>query len=118
MRRLVTLLIAVPLVVWLLRQCRKPSGVLGARVVRAMNIAHAALTDWGLSHVKVGRADTILDVGCGGGRTVQRLATLAPEGKVWGVDYSSASVAASQRTNADAIAAGRVRIELGSVAAL
>jgi ubiquinone/menaquinone biosynthesis C-methylase UbiE len=83
-----------------------------------MNIAHAALTDWGLSHVKVGRADTILDVGCGGGRTVQRLATLAPEGKVWGVDYSSASVAASQRTNADAIAAGRVRIELGSVAAL
>ncbi len=118
MRRLIALLVAVPLFVWFLRQCRRPSGVLGARVVRAMNVTHSALTDWGLNHVKVEPADVILDVGCGGGRTVQKLAVLAPNGRVWGLDYSTASVRASQQTNADAIAAGRVHIGLGSVAAL
>ena len=60
----------------------------------------------------------ILDVGCGGGGTVRRLATLAPEGNVVGLDYSAASVAVSRETNAKEIAAGRVRIEQGSVAAL
>jgi len=118
MRRLITLLVAVPFVVWLLRQCRKPSGWLGARFVRTMNIAHAPLTDWGLTHVTVGPTDVMLDVGCGGGRTVQKLAALAPEGRVCGVDYSAASVSASRRTNAEAIAAGRVKIEHASVAAL
>lgn|SRR5262245_16553572 len=118
MRRIVTLLLAIPLMVWLLRQCRKPSGIVGARVARAMNLSHSALTDWGLSHVTIGPADTILDVGCGGGRTVQKLAALAPRGSVSGVDYSAACVRASQQTNADAVASGRVKIELGSVAAL
>jgi SAM-dependent methyltransferase len=106
------------LTVWLLRQVRKPSGPLGRRVVRAMNLGHSTMTDWGLQQVTVTKNAAILDVGCGGGRTVQKLAELAPEGKVVGLDYSAASVAVSRNTNADAIAAGRVRIEEGSVAAL
>ena len=105
--------------VWLLRQVRKPSGPLGRRVVRAMNLGHSKMTDWGLQQVTVPKNSAILDVGCGGGRTVQKLAALAaPEGKVVGLDYSAASVAVSRNTNADAIAAGRVRIEEGSVAGL
>jgi ubiquinone/menaquinone biosynthesis C-methylase UbiE len=32
--------------------------------------------------------DTVLDVGCGGGRTVNKLAAIATQGKVYGVDYS------------------------------
>src|SRR5262249_57344064 len=91
---IIALLIAIPFVIWFLRQCRKPSGLLGRRYVRAMNIAHGPLTDWGLSHVTVTPTDAILDVGCGGGRTVQKLAALAPEGTVCGVDYSGASVRA------------------------
>jgi len=116
-RRLLTVLIAIPLVIWL-RQCRKPRGVLGAIVVRAFNVGHAHLTDWGLSHVTIKPADVCLDVGCGGGRTVQHLAALTPEGRVCGVDYSDACVTASRRANALAVAAGRVKIELASVAAL
>jgi len=60
----------------------------------------------------------VLDIGCGGGRTVQKLAERAPEGMVHGVDFSKASVAASEQTNADAIARGHVTIEPASVAAL
>jgi ubiquinone/menaquinone biosynthesis C-methylase UbiE len=68
--------------------------------------------------VSVPRTAAILDVGCGGGRTVRKLAGLAPEGKVVGLDYSAASVAVSRETNADDIAAGRVQVAQGSVAAL
>jgi SAM-dependent methyltransferase len=76
------------------------------------------LTDWGLQQVSVPKNATILDIGCGGGLTVQRLAALAPAGKVFGLDYSTASVAVSRATNAQDIAAGRVEIKHGSVASL
>jgi SAM-dependent methyltransferase len=112
------LVVVILLISWLFRQVRKPSGPLGKRVVRAMNLGHSAMTDWGLQQVTVPQNATILDIGCGGGRTVSRLAALAPHGKVVGLDYSAASVAVSRDTNADAIQAGRVQIEQGSVAAL
>jgi len=32
------------------------------------------LTHWGLEHVTLGARDELLDVGCGGGRTVAKLA--------------------------------------------
>ena len=95
----------------LVSQCRNPSGWMGRIFLWEMNAKHSRLTDWGLSHVSVGERDTILDVGCGGGRTVGKLAARAPQGKVYGLDYSEASVAASRRTNARAIAASRVEIQ-------
>jgi ubiquinone/menaquinone biosynthesis C-methylase UbiE len=83
-----------------------------------MNIRHAKLTDWGLEHVSIKRGDVILDVGCGGGRTVRKLAAVAAEGKVHGIDHSEESVAAARRTNKQEIERGRVEIRQGSVSAL
>ena len=83
-----------------------------------MNLSHGAMTDWGLQQVLVSRSAAVLDVGCGGGRTVQKLAALASDGMVVGLDYSAASIAVSRDTNAKEIEAGRVQIEQGSVAAL
>jgi SAM-dependent methyltransferase len=76
------------------------------------------MTDWALQQMHVPKNAAVLDVGCGGGRTVARLAALAPEGKVFGLDYSDASVAVSRNTNAAEIEKGRVQIEQGSIAAL
>jgi ubiquinone/menaquinone biosynthesis C-methylase UbiE len=118
MLRILRLVLPIVLILWVFRQVRKPSGPLGRRVVQAMNLGHATMTDWGLQQVMVPKNAVILDVGCGGGRTVRRLAALAPEGKVVGLDYSAASVAVSRETNARDIENGRVRIEQGSVAAL
>lgn len=112
------LVLAVLLMAWLFGQVRKPSGWLGRRVVRTMNLSHSSMTDWGLQQVTVPKNAAILDVGCGGGWTVRKLLALAPEGKVVGLDYSSASVAVSRDTNAHEIEAGRVQIEQGSVVAL
>ena len=102
----------------LVSQCRRPWGWLGRRVARAMNITHSRLTDWGLGHVAVQKDHTILDVGCGGGETVHKLAALASDGKVYGIDYSKASVATSRIRNAQLIQAGRVAIGHGSVSHL
>ena len=83
-----------------------------------MNVSHARVTDWGLEHVPVGSHDVILDVGCGGGRTISKLAASATSGKVYGVDHSEESVAASTRTNAGSIGQGRVEIRHASVSEL
>ena len=62
----------------LLDQCRKPTGWLGRLFLWIMNRRHAKLTEWGLQQISVGKGDTILDVGCGGGVTVRKLAAVAP----------------------------------------
>jgi len=83
-----------------------------------MNQSHSGLTDWGLAHVQVGKDFTILDVGCGGGRTIQKLAALATEGRVFGVDYSLGSVEASRAKNAALVRASRVEVHEASVSKL
>lgn len=118
MRRILALALAIPMMAWVLSQCRKPRGPLGRRVLLAMNRTHSRLTDWGLSHLSVRPTDTILDIGCGGGRTIQKLAALAPNGSICGMDYSDESVAASREANLEDMTSGRVRIEPGSVAAV
>ena len=102
----------------LISQCQKPAGWLGRFVLWRMNAGHSKLTDWGLAHISVAKDDTILDVGCGGGKTVSKLSATATQGKVYGVDFSEESVAASQRTNARGIGLDRVEIRRGSVSQL
>lgn len=99
-------------------QCQKPQGWLGRIFLWNMNSRHSRVTDWGLSHVDIEKQYTILDVGCGGGRTLNKLAAEAIEGRVYGVDHSQESVATSQKTNAKWTAMGRVEIRLGSVSHL
>lgn len=53
----------------LIKQLRKPTGWLGLWTAKAMNLSHCKLTDWGLGHIQINNDDTILDIGCGGGRT-------------------------------------------------
>jgi len=99
-------------------QCRKPSGLFGRFILWDMNRHHSKLTDWGLTHVAIKNNDTILDVGCGGGRTISKLAALANSGKVHGIDYSEDSVTAAHRHNTRWIDIGRVSIREGTVSQL
>lgn len=83
MFQILRLLLPVGLVAWVTQQVRKPSGFLGRRVVCAMNLSHATMTEWALKQLTVPKNAAILDVGCGGGPTIGALAALAPEGKVF-----------------------------------
>ena len=101
-----------------LSQWQKPTGRLGRAAVRAMNISHSKLADWGLERIPIEKTWTILDVGCGGGMTVRKLANIATAGKVYGIDYSESSVSVAQRTNQPFIDMGRVEIRQAPVSCL
>ena len=114
----VSWIVAAVLMAILLQQCRKPSRLVGRLFLWLMNRSHGGVTAWGLQHVTIPPNGTLLDIGCGGGRTIARLAQAAPEGRVYGVDYSAESVATARSTNARAIGEGRVHIEQANVAQL
>jgi SAM-dependent methyltransferase len=103
---------------YVLTQVRKPDRWIGRLFTWIMNMSHSGVTDWGLTHVRIGENFTILDVGCGGGRTIEKMAAVATRGMVYGVDYAKGSVAASRAKNAKLIQAGRVEIKEGSVSGL
>jgi ubiquinone/menaquinone biosynthesis C-methylase UbiE len=99
----------------LLDQYKHPTGHRGRVVAALMNKGHEALTLWGLTHVNIEPDYVILDVGCGGGKTISRLAQKAPLGKVFGIDYSADMVAYSRKVNKKLIAENRAEIREGSV---
>jgi SAM-dependent methyltransferase len=99
-------------------QWRKPTGRPGRVLAWLMNVSHSKGTDWGLRHIRLEKNATILDVGCGGGGFIHRLAGIATNGKVYGIDYSEECVAVSRRTNQRWMRMGRVEILNGSVSSL
>ena len=94
---------------------RYPRGKLGRYLARQMNLAHESLTLWGLSKLEIASDSVILDVGCGGGKTVNKLAYLVPRGRVFGIDISHDMVEFSRNVNKKLIVQNRVQIVEGSV---
>jgi ubiquinone/menaquinone biosynthesis C-methylase UbiE len=87
-------------------------------ILKNMNARHSRVTDWGLGHAEIPRDGMILDVGCGGGRTIAKLASASGSGKVFGIDHSADSVGLAMKVNAALVDAGRVEIREGSVSQL
>jgi ubiquinone/menaquinone biosynthesis C-methylase UbiE len=102
----------------IMKQARMPTGRFGAFWARLMNVGHSSVTRWGLGHISINKNDMILDIGCGGGRTVNTLAKIATEGKIYGIDYSQVSVAVATSKNKRLIEKGQVKILHASVDSL
>ena len=87
----------------LFTNCACPQGRMGRAMLKFMNLCHAPLTNWGLSLVNIQDGWTMLDIGCGGGATLQRLLKRSQDAKVYGIDISEESVAKARQINADVL---------------
>ena len=113
---MVRIAVALAAGVYIVGQVRKPSRYVGRLFTSLMNESHSSLTDWGFGHIHIDKTATVLDVGCGGGRTIGKLAKMAKS--VYGVDYAAGSVAASCAHNKQLIEAGQVVVRHATVSAL
>ncbi|WP_033148833.1 class I SAM-dependent methyltransferase [Prevotella sp. P6B1] len=84
----------------LFTNCACPQGRMGRAMLKFMNLCHAPLTNWGLNLVGIQDGWTILDIGCGGGATLQRLLKRSQGSTVYGIDISEESVAKARQVNA------------------
>lgn len=94
---------------------RKPQGEEGRQMLLRMNESHASVTQWALEFFDFQENDRVLDIGCGGGATLARMAGYIKSGHLTGIDYSGTSVEMSRKLNADAVKSGKMDILEGSV---
>lgn len=96
----------------------KPQGEEGKRMLSRMNSSHYDVTTWAFSFFSFNDNDVVLDIGCGGGKTLNRMAENISSGHLYGVDYSETSVEMSSELNKELIRSGKMDIILASVESL
>jgi len=115
---MVKLLVGLLLVTYVTRQAGRPDRFAGRWFAARMNASHSSLTDWALADHGALPEARILDVGCGGGRTVAKLVARSHGFAVHGVDYAPGSVLLTRDTNAQSITQGRVGVVRAAVSRL
>jgi len=101
-----------------IKQCVKPEGELGIDVGKEMNVSHEELWRWGLNFINKNGKQSILDVGCGGGKAINLMSSIFPKSSLVGIDYSKEMVDLARQVNDELIKQERVEIMNGSVSSL
>jgi len=98
------------------RQARKPTGLFGRWIMSSIfDFGNAPLNRFVYSIMAPQGGDHILDVGCGTGMLVHKMARQTDGCIAEGIDFSASMVAIARRKNGKHIAAGKVRIHEGNV---
>src|SRR5512146_1366803 len=95
----------------LAQQFRQPAGFLGRLAGLFFRINREGI-EWTIEQLEIQPADHVLEIGFGPGYGIQRVAGLASQGRVAGVDFSETMLQQATRRNAAAIAAGKVEVQL------
>jgi ubiquinone/menaquinone biosynthesis C-methylase UbiE len=99
----------------LIEQAKNPDGMVGSFMLKMMNTAHTEMNKWALANTKIGEESIVLDVGCGGGKTIQLLSLINKNGRIYGIDYSEQAVKDSIKANKMDVTSGKVNIQQASV---
>jgi ubiquinone/menaquinone biosynthesis C-methylase UbiE len=100
-------------------QMRKPSGWFGSVVLRRLlNRVNMAIVESTLSRIGLEPDHQILEIGFGGGAALALISRRLTTGVVTGVDFSPEMVREAERRFRHEIANGRLRVQLGDIAAL
>jgi len=99
----------------LIEQAKKPNGWIGSWMLRIMNIAHSGMNRWFIRQGAINDGDRVLDIGCGGGKTLQILSKLNPSGIIYGIDISAQAIKESIKMNGAHVADGSIIVREASV---
>jgi len=99
------------------RQSRQPSGWLGEIVARVMAFDTAQANRIAVERLAVQADEAVLEVGCGHGRTLARIAR-APCGFLAGIDPSEVMVRLARRRLRRRIEAGQAEVSLAASSAI
>lgn len=98
------------------RQARKPTGLFGRWIMSSIfDFGNAPLNRFVYSIMAPQAGDHILDVGCGTGKLIGRIARQTDGCVAEGIDFSASMVAIARRKNGKHIATGKVCIHDGNV---
>lgn len=75
-----------------------------------MNTAHTGMNKWAFEKLKVREDSIMLDIGCGGGKTINILSKINDYEKIYGIDYSEQAVKDSIKSNIKDVETGKVSI--------
>lgn len=96
----------------------RPEGEAGKEMLDRMNRSHYEMTGWALDYLDFKENDHVLDVGCGGGMTLHRIAPKVPSGHLDGIDYSEVSVHSSSELNNELVENGKMTVQKADVSHL
>jgi ubiquinone/menaquinone biosynthesis C-methylase UbiE len=99
------------------RQSRRPSGWLGEIVARVMALETGRANRIALEHLAARDGEAILEIGCGHGRTLARVAR-GPCGFLAGIDASEVMVRLARRRLRRRTEAGQAEVSLAASSAL
>ena len=99
-----------PKPLFIARQGRRPTGILGFIVAWVMAKETAKDNGIAISLLDVQAQDRVLDVGTGHGASLARLAGFAAKGSVVGVDYSNVMIGVARKRNRRLIKSGQVKV--------
>ncbi len=101
----------------LVEQCKEPNGLLGAVMLKTMEMMDAGLNKWAFKQIDL-TGGNILDIGCGGGKTIYALSKMFPESNIYGIDFSEEAVKMALRKNKNMVKEGRVLVQQSSVSSM
>jgi ubiquinone/menaquinone biosynthesis C-methylase UbiE len=100
------------------RQLRNPTGPGGRLVGLLMALVNRKPNRIAIDALHLARGDRILELGFGPGRAISRVAMLAPNSEICGIDQSAEMLALASRHNRASIRRGQVTLAQGRLAAL
>lgn len=96
------------------RQGRRPSGLLGQIVARVMAKETAGENDFARELLQLQPEDAVLEIGCGHGETLAKCANVVSRGLLCGIDFSPVMHRHATRRHRRLVAEKRIEFHLGS----
>ena len=97
-------------------QLRQPSGLFG-KIVMAdfLNEHNDRINHFAVEQLDIQATDKVLDIGFGGGVTIEQMLKIVDTGKIYGVDFSDVMVAQAKKKFKGSIESNQVSIEFADV---